>query len=56
MQNIDVLHLAGTCHYLRNIHKSEHTITRTVLQREIPCYEVRITQKTRSPVLEHLPQ
>lgn len=43
MQNIDAVHLAGTCHYLRNLYKSEHTIARTVLQREIPCYEVRIT-------------
>ena len=56
MQNTDVVHLAGTCHYLRNLYKLEHTIARTVLQREIPCYEVRITQRSPSPVLEHLPQ
>ena len=43
MQNIDAVHLARTCHYLRNLYKSEHTVARTVLQREIPCYEVRIT-------------
>ena len=43
MQNIDAVHLAGTCHYLLNLYKSEHTIARTVLQREIPCFEVRIT-------------
>lgn len=35
----DAVHLAGTCHYLRNLYKSEHTIASTVLQREIPCYE-----------------
>lgn len=56
MQNIDVVHLAETCHYLRNIYKSDHKIARTVLQREIPCYEVRIAQRSPSLVLEHLPQ